>query len=61
MLTTVRQILPSAGVGTQFLAIMTGILVMALLNMFSLHRHGAVNIAVIVLYALTSCKFEFQH
>lgn len=28
---------------------------MALLGMFNVHRHGAINSAAIVLYALTSC------
>lgn len=32
-----------------------GIIVMALLGMFNVHRHGAINSAAIVLYALTSC------
>jgi len=45
------------GVGSQFLAIATGVLVMALMGMFNVHRHGSINIAVIVLYALTSCTF----
>lgn len=31
------------------------IIVMALLGMFNVHRHGAINSAAIVLYALTSC------
>jgi len=44
-----------AGVGSQFLAIATGVLVMALMGMFNVHRHGSINIAVIILYALTSC------
>lgn len=43
------------GVGSQFLAIATGILVMALMGMFNVHRHGSIDIAVIILYALTSC------
>ncbi|XP_051909962.1 transmembrane 9 superfamily member 1 [Hippocampus zosterae] len=43
------------GVGAQFLTLATGILVMALLGMFNAHRHGAINSAAIVLYALTSC------
>lgn len=32
-----------------------GIIIMALLGMFNVHRHGAINSAAIVLYALTSC------
>ena len=28
---------------------------MALLGMFNVHRHGAINSAAIVMYALTSC------
>lgn len=48
-----------AGVGSQFLALATGILVMALFGMFNVHRHGSINSAAVVLYALTSgnhCK-----
>ncbi|KAJ8268045.1 hypothetical protein COCON_G00132170 [Conger conger] len=43
------------GVGAQFLTLATGIIIMALLGMFNVHRHGAINSAAIVLYALTSC------
>ncbi|KAJ8272904.1 hypothetical protein GJAV_G00094820 [Gymnothorax javanicus] len=43
------------GVGAQFLTLATGIIVMALLGMFKVHRHGAINSAAIILYALTSC------
>ncbi|XP_029385036.1 transmembrane 9 superfamily member 1 isoform X2 [Echeneis naucrates] len=43
------------GVGAQFLTLATGIIVMALLGMFNVHHHGAINSAAIVLYALTSC------
>ncbi|CAK8671341.1 transmembrane 9 superfamily member 1-like [Clavelina lepadiformis] len=43
------------GVGTQLLSIGTGIIVMALLGMFKAHRHGSINTAAILLYALTSC------
>ncbi|XP_070584824.1 transmembrane 9 superfamily member 1 [Erythrolamprus reginae] len=43
------------GVGSQFLALATGIIVMALLGMFNVHRHGAINSAAILLYALTCC------
>ncbi|XP_062993285.1 transmembrane 9 superfamily member 1 [Elgaria multicarinata webbii] len=43
------------GVGSQFLALGTGIIVMALLGMFNVHRHGAINTAAILLYALTCC------
>ncbi|XP_008838041.1 transmembrane 9 superfamily member 1 [Nannospalax galili] len=43
------------GVGAQFLALGTGIIVMALLGMFNVHRHGAINSAAILLYALTCC------
>jgi len=45
-----------AGVGTQFLAIVSGILLMALLGMFNVHRHGSINAAAILLYAFTSCE-----
>jgi transmembrane 9 superfamily protein 1 len=44
-----------SGVGSQFLALATGILMMALLGMFNVHRHGTINSAAIVLYAFTSC------
>ncbi|KAK2181171.1 hypothetical protein NP493_408g01013 [Ridgeia piscesae] len=43
------------GVGSQFLATATGILLMAMLGMFNVHRHGSINTASILLYALTSC------
>ncbi|XP_072306685.1 transmembrane 9 superfamily member 1 [Eucyclogobius newberryi] len=43
------------GVGAQFLTLATGIILMALLGMFNVHRHGAINSAAIALYALTSC------
>ncbi|ESO96693.1 hypothetical protein LOTGIDRAFT_174735 [Lottia gigantea] len=43
------------GVGSQFLALATGILLMAMLGMFNVHRHGSINSAGIVLYAFTSC------
>ncbi|XP_023651876.1 transmembrane 9 superfamily member 1 [Paramormyrops kingsleyae] len=43
------------GVGAQFLTLATGIIIMALFGMFNVHRHGAINSAAIVLYALTSC------
>ncbi|XP_039266684.1 transmembrane 9 superfamily member 1-like [Styela clava] len=43
------------GVGTQLLSIGTGIICMALLGMFKPHRHGSINTAAILLYALTSC------
>ncbi|XP_030254629.1 transmembrane 9 superfamily member 1-like isoform X1 [Sparus aurata] len=43
------------GVGAQFLTLATAIILMALLGMFNVHRHGAINSAAIVLYALTSC------
>ncbi|CAH1776014.1 unnamed protein product [Owenia fusiformis] len=43
------------GVGSHFLAIATGILLMALLGFFNVHRHGSINTAGIILYAVTSC------
>ena len=46
------------GVGTHFLAISAGVLVMAIMGMFNVHRHGAINTAGILLYALTSCKYS---
>uniref|UniRef100_A0A1I8JKR5 Transmembrane 9 superfamily member n=1 Tax=Macrostomum lignano TaxID=282301 RepID=A0A1I8JKR5_9PLAT len=42
------------GVGAQFLAIITGLFVMALLGLFNVHHHGNINSAGIVLYAFTS-------
>ena len=44
------------GVGSQFLFLATGIMLMALLGMFNVHRHGSINASAVVLYALTSCK-----
>ncbi|XP_074838462.1 transmembrane 9 superfamily member 1 [Carettochelys insculpta] len=43
------------GVGSQFLALGTGIIGMALMGMFNVHRHGAINSAAVLLYALTCC------
>jgi len=43
------------GVGAQFLALATGILAMAMLGLFNVHRHGSLNTAAFLLYALTSC------
>ena len=48
--------LASSGVGVQFLTICTGVLLMAMLGLFNVHRHGSLNTAAVVLYALTSCK-----
>lgn len=42
------------GVGCQFLAVAVGIIVMALAGMFNVHRHGSMNSAGILLYALAS-------
>ena len=42
----------------QFLTISTGVLLMAMLGMFNVHRHGSINTAAVVLYALTSCKYS---
>lgn len=42
------------GVGTQFLVLAFGILLMALLGLFNVHRHGSLNTAAFLLYALTS-------
>jgi len=44
------------GVGTQFLTVATGCLLLALLGTFNVHRHGQLNTAAIILYAFTSCK-----
>lgn len=43
------------GVGSQLLSIGAGIIFMALFGMFKPHRHGSINTAAILLYALTSC------
>ncbi|XP_062520394.1 transmembrane 9 superfamily member 1-like [Corticium candelabrum] len=43
------------GVGSQFLAIGFGIILMALVGLFNIHRHGSINTAAVLLYALTSC------
>lgn len=42
------------GVGSQFLLIGGGILLMAMLGLFNVHKHGAINTAAILLYAMTS-------
>ncbi|XP_065652076.1 transmembrane 9 superfamily member 1 isoform X2 [Hydra vulgaris] len=41
------------GNGSQFLALCFGIIIMALLGMFNVHRHGSMNTAAVLLYALT--------
>ncbi|XP_060573634.1 transmembrane 9 superfamily member 1-like [Ruditapes philippinarum] len=43
------------GVGMQFLTLATGIIIMAMLGMFNVHRHGQINSAGVILYAFTSC------
>lgn len=43
------------GVGTQFLALSIGILFMAVIGLFNVHRHGSLSTAAFLLYALTSC------
>lgn len=43
------------GIGTQFLTLCFGIIGMALLGMFNVHRHGSMNTAAVLLYALTCC------
>jgi hypothetical protein len=45
------------GVGMQFLTLATGIIIMAMLGMFNVHRHGQINSAGVILYAFTSCKY----
>ncbi|XP_077559660.1 transmembrane 9 superfamily member 1-like [Haemaphysalis longicornis] len=47
------------GVGTQFLCIAAGVLVLALTSVFNVHNHGSMNTAICVLYALTSCIAGF--
>jgi len=44
------------GVGSQFLAIATGILLMAVGGLFNVHQHWTLNSTAVVLYAATSCK-----
>ena len=44
-----------AGNGSQFLALSVSIIVMALLGMFNVHRHHAMNSTAVLLYAFTSC------
>ena len=48
-----------AGNGAQFLALSVSIIVLALLGMFNVHRHHAMNSAAILLYAFTSCIAGF--
>lgn len=43
------------GNGAQFLALAAGILLMAMLGLFNVHRHGSLNTAAFLIYALTSC------
>ncbi|XP_046864123.1 transmembrane 9 superfamily member 1-like [Xenia sp. Carnegie-2017] len=43
------------GNGSQFLTICFGIILMAIFGMFSVHRHGSMNTASVLIYALTCC------
>eukprot|EP00050_Salpingoeca_kvevrii_P007528 m.296863 g.296863 ORF g.296863 m.296863 type:complete len:593 (+) comp13477_c0_seq1:41-1819(+) len=43
------------GNGAQFLALATCIILMALMGMFNVHRHGSMNTAAVLVYALTCC------
>ena len=43
------------GNGTQFLILATGIIVMAYLGFFNVHRHHSMNSAIVLLYAFTCC------
>lgn len=43
------------GVGTQFLTLAFGILLMALIGLFNVHRHGSLSTAAFLIFALTSC------
>ncbi|XP_066932000.1 transmembrane 9 superfamily member 1-like [Clytia hemisphaerica] len=43
------------GNGCQFLTLCFGIIIMALLGLFNVHRHGSMNTAAVLLYALTCC------
>ncbi|XP_031570268.1 transmembrane 9 superfamily member 1-like [Actinia tenebrosa] len=47
------------GVGCQFLTLCFGIIIMAMLGMFNVHRHGSMNTAAVLLYALTCCVSGF--
>jgi transmembrane 9 superfamily protein 1 len=47
------------GNGTQVLATLMLIILMALLGLFNVHRHGAMNAAGFVVYALTCCIAGF--
>ncbi|KXJ27742.1 transmembrane 9 superfamily member 1 [Exaiptasia diaphana] len=47
------------GVGSQFLALCFGIIFMAIFGMFNVHRHGSMNTAAVLLYALTCCISGF--
>ena len=42
------------GCGAQFLALFLGLILMAWLDLFNVHKHGAMNTACVLLYALTS-------
>lgn len=42
------------GVGTQFISLGFGILLMALFGLFNVHKHGSLSTAAFILYALTS-------
>lgn len=43
------------GNGCQFLTLCFGIILMAILGLFNVHRHGSMNTAAVLLYALTCC------
>ncbi|KAG1714192.1 Transmembrane 9 superfamily member 1 [Nymphon striatum] len=43
------------GVGMQFLAIVFGIMMLALMGLFKAHNHSSMNTAICILYALTCC------
>lgn len=47
------------GNGMQFLVLAVFIIILALLGMFNVHRHHAMNSAAILLYAFTSCVSGF--
>ena len=50
------------GVGYQLLTIVCTILVISAFSLLNVHRHGLINTAAVVLYALTSCSFQtFSH
>eukprot|EP00127_Corallochytrium_limacisporum_P000167 Clim_evm28s6 gene=Clim_evmTU28s6 len=50
-----RPLCAIVGAGSQFIALAIFIMVLAILDIFNVHRHGALNAAAVVLYAMSSC------